>query len=89
MTVASIEGYREYLAERNGEADLLNRRLTTRETFFANIEANPIVSRRTIDSDAFEQEAPESAVPPQTSPLNWRSSWRRPSSTRLSVSAWV
>ena len=55
VTVASIEGYREYLAERNGEADLLNRRLATREAFFADFEANPIVSRRTIDSDAFEQ----------------------------------
>ena len=55
MTVAGIEGYREYLTERNGEADLLNRRLAHREAFFADIEANSIRSKRTIDGDAFER----------------------------------
>ena len=50
-----IEGYRAYLVERNGEADLLNRRLARRETFFADIEAHPIRSKRTIDADAFER----------------------------------
>jgi hypothetical protein len=54
-TSEGIEGYREYLAERNGEADLLNRRLAHREEFFAKIEANPIQSQRTIDPDAFER----------------------------------
>jgi hypothetical protein len=54
MTVVDIEGYRQYLAERNGEADLLNRRLAHREEFFAKIEANPIRSRRSIDAEAFE-----------------------------------
>lgn len=51
---SGIEGYREYLRERNGEADLLNRRLAHRETFFADIEANPIRSGRIIDVGAFE-----------------------------------
>ena len=55
MSVVDIEGYREYLAERNGEADLLNRRLARREAFFADIEANPIRSKRTIDAAAFER----------------------------------
>lgn len=55
MTVVDIEGYRNYLAKRNGEADLLNRRLAHREEFFAEIEANPIRSRRAIDADAFER----------------------------------
>jgi hypothetical protein len=55
MTAVDIEGYREYLAERNGEADLLNRRLAHREAFFAEIEAKPIRSRQVIDPDAFER----------------------------------
>lgn len=56
MTItAEIEGYREYLVERNGEADLLNRRLARREQFFAEIETNPIRSRRRIDADAYER----------------------------------
>lgn len=55
MPVADIEGYRDYLVERNGAADLLNRRLARREAFFAEIEANPIHSRRPIDAEAFEQ----------------------------------
>jgi hypothetical protein len=54
VTVADIEGYRAFLAERNGEADLLNRRLARREAFFADIEANPVRSRRAIDPIAFE-----------------------------------
>ena len=55
MTPADIEGYREYLAQRNGQPDLLNRRLARREVFFAEIEANPLRSRRAIDADAFER----------------------------------
>ena len=56
VTAEGIEGYRAYLRERNGEADLLNRRLAHREEFFAMIEANPIRSRRMIDADSFERE---------------------------------
>jgi len=48
-----IDGYRQYLAERNGTPDLLRRRLERREEFFAGIEARPVRSRRTIDRDAF------------------------------------
>src|ERR1700758_3816428 len=55
VSTMGIEGYREYLCERNGEADLLNRRLTRREAFFADIEANPIRSHRMIDPEAFER----------------------------------
>lgn len=55
MQEGDIEGYRTFLAERNGEADLLNRRLARREAFFADIEANPVRSRRQVDSDEFER----------------------------------
>jgi hypothetical protein len=48
-----IDGYRRYLAERNGVPDLLRRRLERREEFFARIDAHPVRSRRTIDRDAF------------------------------------
>jgi hypothetical protein len=48
-----IDGYRKYLAERNGTPDLLRRRLERREDFFAAIEARPVRSRRTIDRDVF------------------------------------
>lgn len=69
MTVTDIEGYREYLAERNGEADLLNRRLAHREAFFADLEANPIRSGRTIDAALFERgmrtRCPDKDIPPE------------------------
>lgn len=55
MPVSDIQGYREYLTARNGEADLLNRHLANREAFFADLEANPIRSQRVIDASAFEQ----------------------------------
>ena len=55
MTSVNIDGYRSYLAERNGEADLLNRRLERREEFFAQIESHPIRSERTVDAEAFER----------------------------------
>jgi hypothetical protein len=48
-----IDGYRKYLAERNGTPDLLRRRLERREEFFAPIEANPVRSHRAIDRDTF------------------------------------
>jgi hypothetical protein len=49
----SVDGYRQYLAKRNGRPDLLRRRLERREEFFAAIEANPVRSQRTIDRDTF------------------------------------
>ncbi|HJQ84916.1 MAG TPA: hypothetical protein VKA21_12615 [Candidatus Binatia bacterium] len=48
-----IDGYRQYLAERNGAPDPLRRRLERREEFFAAIDADPVRSRRTIDPDTF------------------------------------
>ena len=54
MTESGIAGYRAYLAERNGEADLLNRRLELREAFFAQMEAEPIHSEWVIDTGDFE-----------------------------------
>jgi len=33
MNSTGIEGYRDFLARRDGEADLLNRRLANREQF--------------------------------------------------------
>jgi hypothetical protein len=50
---SGIDGYRRYLAERDGVPDLLRRRLARREEFFAAIEARPVRSRRTIDRDTF------------------------------------
>jgi len=41
MTDTGIDGYRDYLARRDGEADLLNRRLASREEFFEGLQANP------------------------------------------------
>ena len=57
MTIATasraegITGYREYLIERDGEADLLNRRLSKREEFFTGIESIEIVSDLPIDRE--------------------------------------
>jgi hypothetical protein len=51
--VTGIEGYRDYLGRRNGDADLLHRRLTGREDFFAALEANPLRSTRAVDREVF------------------------------------
>ncbi len=48
-----IEGYRAYLIERNGDADLLNRTLAQREAFFAAIETDAITSAIPIDRSVF------------------------------------
>src|SRR6202012_5487150 len=48
-----IEGYREFLVRRDGEADLLHRHLATREEFFGGLVADPVRSRRPIDRDVF------------------------------------
>ncbi|QQW33722.1 hypothetical protein [Mycobacterium marinum] len=53
MSSSGIEGYREYLARRDGEADLLHRRLATREEFFAALVAEPIRSARRVDRQVF------------------------------------
>lgn len=53
MNRTSIEGYRDFLARRDGEADLLNRRLANRERFFSELEANPVRSAHPADRETF------------------------------------
>ena len=53
MSGVGIEGYRDYLVRRDGDADLLNRRLAGREEFFGALEANPVRSTHPIDRDVF------------------------------------
>ena len=49
----TVEGYRDFLAKRDGEADLLNRRLANREQFFSDLEANPVRSAHPVDRHLF------------------------------------
>ena len=53
MNDKGIDGYRDYLERRDGEADLLNRRLAGREEFFGGLEANPVRSAYPIDRGVF------------------------------------
>jgi len=53
MNRTSIEGYRDFLARRDGEADLLNRRLAKREQFFEELETNPVRSAQPADRATF------------------------------------
>lgn len=53
MSTLGIDGYREYLARRDGDADLLNRRLASREEFFDAIEADVVRSTHPIDRHVF------------------------------------
>jgi hypothetical protein len=53
MSTLGIDGYREYLARRDGDADLLNRRLARREEFFEAIEADVVRSTHPIDPRVF------------------------------------
>jgi hypothetical protein len=53
MNAIGIEGYRDYLARRDGDADLLHRRLASREEFFDGLVADPVRSSRPIDRDVF------------------------------------
>ncbi|WP_324738505.1 hypothetical protein P6281_20525 [Mycobacterium sp. 5-140-3-2] len=53
MNRTGIEGYRDFLARRDGEADLLNRRLANRERFFGELEANPVRSAQPADRQTF------------------------------------
>ena len=45
MNSTGIDGYRDFLMRRDGEADLLNRRLANREEFFDSLERNPVRSK--------------------------------------------
>ncbi len=53
MSGTGIEGYRDFLAHRDGDADLLHRRLSNREEFFESLQTDPVRSARTIDRDVF------------------------------------
>lgn len=53
MSTNGIDGYRDYLRRRDGEADLLNRRLANREDFFRDLEVNPVRSADPADRDTF------------------------------------
>jgi hypothetical protein len=66
MNDNGIDGYRAYLEHRDGEADLLNRRLSSREEFFAALEADPVRSAHHVDRQVFarnlRRRRPESSV---------------------------
>jgi hypothetical protein len=70
MSGLGIEGYRDYLTRRDGDADLLHRRLARREEFFAGLEADPVRSTRHIDRAVFmrnlRRRRPEPGVDRQT-----------------------
>jgi hypothetical protein len=52
-STSRIEGYRDFLRRRDGEADLLNRKLANREQFFEGLVANPVQSRTPADRPTF------------------------------------
>ena len=70
MSGNGIAEYREYLARRDGDADLLNRRLASREEYFASLEAEPIRSKHIVDRESFarnlRRRRPEPSVDPRT-----------------------
>jgi hypothetical protein len=51
--ISRIEGYRDFLFRRDGEADLLNRKLANRELFFDDLVTNPVRSSRPADRPTF------------------------------------
>jgi hypothetical protein len=53
MSKTGIEGYRDFLVRRDGDADLLHRRLGSREKFFSALEADPIRSSYPVDRKMF------------------------------------
>jgi hypothetical protein len=53
MNTLGIEGYREFLVRRDGDADLLHRHLASREEFFGGLVADPVRSKRPIDRGVF------------------------------------
>jgi hypothetical protein len=70
MNSSGIDGYRTYLEKRDGDADLLNRRLASREEFFNGLEADPVRSAHTVDQRVFmrnlRRRRPEPGVDRQT-----------------------
>jgi len=69
MSKAGIEGYREFLVRRDGDADLLHRSLSSREKFFTTLETDPIHSSYPIDRNMFlrnlRRRRPEPDVDPK------------------------
>jgi hypothetical protein len=53
MSSSGIVGYRDYLTRRNGAADLMHRRLESREAFFDALEADRVRSETRIDRTVF------------------------------------
>jgi hypothetical protein len=53
MKTTGIEGYRDFLRRRDGEADLLNRRLENREQFFNHLETHAVRSSHPADRPTF------------------------------------
>jgi len=53
MSHNTIDGYRVFLQERDGAADLLNRRLSNREQFFDGLVSNPVRSSCPADRKTF------------------------------------
>lgn len=68
MSSNGIDGYRDFLRKRDGEADLLNRRLANREDFFNQLEANPVRSAKLVDRPTFlrnlRRRRPEAGLDP-------------------------
>ena len=70
MNATDIDGYRDYLMRRDGDADLLHRRLASREEYFSRIEAEPIRSTYPVERAAFlrnlRRRRPESGLEAKT-----------------------
>jgi hypothetical protein len=66
-TSTAIEGYRDFLVRRDGDADLLHRRLSSREEFFTSLTDDPVRSSRHIDQRVFlrnlRRRRPEAGLP--------------------------
>ena len=69
MSNSGIEGYRDFLVRRDGDAVLLHRRLGSREKFFSALETDPIHSSYPIDRNMFlrnlRRRRPEPDVDPK------------------------
>ena len=77
MNDTGIEGYRIFLERRDGEADLLNRRLERREEFFSDLEADPVRSAHPADRRS-SREICVAACPSRAWTERCSSSWPPP-----------
>jgi hypothetical protein len=68
MSKAGIEGYRDFLTRRDGDADLLHRRLSSREKFFSALESDPIHSSYPIDRNMFLRNLRRRRLEPDVDP---------------------